>query len=701
MRPPENKTYIAGMVTFDSQETPFPENSGKRYTNELIYASSPYLLQHAHNPVNWHAWDEAVLQKARKENKLLIISIGYSACHWCHVMERESYSNKEIARFMNAHFMAIKVDREERPDVDQIYMNASLLLNGSGGWPLNVFALPDGRPFHVLTYLPAAQWLEVLKQVVQIYTARPGKIEEQAAALTEGIRGERLIGKKTEDTEVELKRKYEELWKAVQPVLDMENGGLRKAPKFPMPGVWEFLLQYAFFSKKTAPLQAVTTTLDRMARGGIYDQLGGGFARYSVDGRWHVPHFEKMLYDNAQLISLYAHTFQYTGDLFYKKVIEETLAFIQREMTRPGGGFYSALNADSEGEEGKFYVWKTSEVKALLNPKEASLFLSYYQFTDSGNWEYGKNILHVAASDTDFIRNSEWTEEDLREILTSAREKLFDARSKRVRPSTDTKILTSWNALMIKGYVDAYKALGTVDYLKTALYHARFLEKQMIQPDHSLFRTFKDGKVSIAGLLDDYAYLVDAFIHLYEVTFDVHWLEKAKKLADYIHLHFDDNKTGMFFYTSDSSPSLIARKREVEDNVIPASNSVMAQVLYRLGCYFDSDVYKKRAREMCSLIEAETASAAPYFSNWILFMGLIQSGVYEIAITGRKASSYNRLMQKQYLPHAIFLGGIKEDLPLLKDKIKNGQTLIYICKDKICQSPLTDPEAALRGLKHE
>ncbi len=672
----------------------------EKYTNALIRTSSPYLLQHAHNPVNWYPWEEATLEKAREENKLLIISIGYSACHWCHVMEHESYADEEVASFMNTHFISIKVDREERPDVDQIYMNASMLLNGSGGWPLNAFALPDGRPFHVLTYLPKEQWLSVLKQVVQVYASQPGRVAEQAEALTEGVRKENLIGKKADQTKAELKKKYHDLWEAVQPSLDRERGGLGRAPKFPMPVVWEFLLQYAFLTNTKPPLKAVTITLDEMAKGGIYDQLGGGFARYSVDAHWHVPHFEKMLYDNAQLVSLYAHAYQYTGKQLYKRVIEQTLQFVKRELTRAEGGFYSALNADSEGEEGKFYVWETSEIKTLLEPEKAQLFIAYYQLTAEGNWEGGKNTLHAVPSDEEFAKKRGMREAELHKKLTVARKELLKARSKRVRPSTDDKVLTSWNALMVKGYTDAFRALGKDVYLEIALHHARFLEAQMMQPDHQLFRNFKDGKVAIPGLLEDYAYLAQAFISLYEVTFDIHWLEKARQLADYANAHFKDSKTGMLFYTSDLVEDLIARKKEIEDNVTPASNSVMAHVLYRLGLYFDRKTYLDQAREMCALIVPEIASAVPYFSNWALLTGIMQSDVFEIAVTGEKALSYARNMQKQYLPDSIFLGGTGENLPLLKNKVREGESWIYVCKDKTCRQPVTDPEKALRMLQN-
>lgn len=664
------------------------------HTNDLINASSPYLLQHAHNPVNWHAWEDKILQQAKTENKLLLISIGYSACHWCHVMEHESFSDEEVAEFMNAHFICIKIDREERPDIDQIYMNASLLINGSGGWPLNAFALPDGRPFYVLTYQPKSQWLSLLRQIVQLYKTRRPEVEEQASALTEGIRRKPLIERTSDYNKEQLKTMYSSLWDKMKSSIDGQRGGLGHAPKFPMPSVWDFLLQYAYLTGTKEALDATTTTLDKMAGGGIYDQIGGGFARYSVDARWHVPHFEKMLYDNAQLVSLYAHAFQCTHKEYYENVIRETLDFIQREMTGREGGFYSALNADSEGEEGKFYVWNVMEVESILPSQEAEIFMDYFQMKPEGNWEEGKNILHACPSDEDFAKKKGIEINRLHEILRDAKHTLLKARNRRIRPSTDDKMLTSWNALMIKAYIDAYSALGDDKYLDTAITQMNFILQNMTENTYKLYRCYKDGKASVDGMLEDYAFLAEALIHLYRVTFEFHWLEQAKGLADHVHQHFKDEATGLYYFTSDLSEGLIARKIEVEDNVIPSSNAVMAQVLYFLGRYYEDRVLQERSREMMQYVVNSIPASAAYFSCWAKLLGWMQAEEVEVVITGKKFASLNKFLQQHFLPNVLFLGGKTDHLPLLKDKIKEDPVM-YVCKNKTCMPPTSDRYAVL------
>lgn len=676
-----------------------PSEKTYPYTNALVHCSSPYLLEHAHNPVNWYPWGEEALQKAKAENKPLIISIGYSACHWCHVMEHECYSDTEVADYMNAHFVSIKVDREERPDIDQIYMDASQLLTGSGGWPLNAFALPDGRPFYAVTYLPKAGWLDLLHQIVKIYQEEPGKVTEQADALTKGIQGQALV-KQPVDTDAEkLTAVYRSLFDSVKSSIDFQYGGFGRAPKFPMPNAWELLLQFHYLTGNEKSLEAVTTTLDHMARGGIYDQLGGGFARYATDLHWRVPHFEKMLYDNAQLVSLYAHAYEITHSPLYGDVIRETLGFIAREMTDPKGGFYSSINADSQGEEGKFYVWTAAEIDSLLDDKTARLIKDYYQVTPAGNWEERKSILYHEQTDTAFAKTHDMTVEGLQAALQKGKDVLFRARAKRVRPTTDNKILTSWNALMLKGYVDAYRALGDEQYLAAALKDARFLEENMMTKDGRLWRNYMDGKADIPGMLDDYASLADAFVALYQVTFDAHWLSVARQLTSYAIAHFRDPETGLFFYTSDQSGHLVARKKEIEDNVLPSSNSVMANVLYRLGIYDDNASFVQISTEMLAQTIRAIPSAVPYFANWAGLLGLMQWGPDEVAVMGADALEKTSEMQKHYLPMALFMGGNEENLPLLKDKLVQGQTTIYVCEDKVCKRPVTKVKEALEQLK--
>ncbi|TAN10920.1 MAG: thioredoxin domain-containing protein [Chitinophagaceae bacterium] len=669
------------------------------YTNELIHSSSPYLLEHAHNPVNWYPWGREALDKAKKENKLLIISIGYSACHWCHVMEKQSYSDTTVANYMNAHFVAIKVDREERPDIDQIYMNACQLISGSGGWPLNAFALPDGKPFYAVTYLPKEQWLDLLHQIVKVYTGEPEKVKEQAEALTKGIQGQSLVKQPVDAATGKLQKVYTGLFDSVRSSIDFTHGGFGRAPKFPMPDAWELLLQYYHLKGNEEALNAVTTTLNNMAWGGIYDQLGGGFARYSTDQTWHVPHFEKMLYDNAQLVSLYSQTYKVTHNPLYAAVIRQTLAFIQREMTSPQGAFYSSINADSEGEEGKFYVWTKHETDSLLKGEAADIAEAYYHITANGNWEKGNNILYRSEEDAAFAKAHHLSEKDLHEILQKADKILLDARSHRVCPSVDDKALTSWNALMISGYLDAYHALGDKDYLNAALKCAGFIEKDMMQKDGGLWRNYLNHKPDITGMLDDYAFFAHACIHLYQTTFDIHWLNLAKVLSAYTLKHFYDPQSGLFYYTSDNASHLIARNQEIEDNVLPSSNSVMANVLYRLGIYFDDTSYIDISQEMLSQVMKAIPSGVPYFSNWAKLLGIMQKGPYEVAIMGRHAVEKDHAIQQYYLPDALLMGGDTENLPLLRDKSVKGQTIIYVCENKVCKLPVTEVKDALIQMK--
>lgn len=675
--------------------------SGKLYpyTNSLIHSSSPYLLEHAHNPVNWFPWGKEALKKASEENKLLIISIGYSACHWCHVMEHQSYSDADVANFMNQHFVAIKVDREERPDIDQIYMNAAMLLTGSGGWPLNAFALPDGRPFYALTYLPKLQWLELLHQIVNLYREQADKVKEQAAALTAGIQGGDLVQKPADPSTGSLKKIYAALLDRVASTIDFVHGGFGRAPKFPMPNAWELLLQYHYITGNEKALDAVMVTLDQMMMGGIYDQIGGGFARYATDQLWRVPHFERMLYDNGQLISLYAHAYQVTGKSPYADVIRKTLSFIKDEMTDNEGGFYSSINADSEGEEGKFYVWTEHEIDRLIDMDILPLIKDYYRVTKAGNWEHGKNILYRENNNEAFARKYNITTDELHDILQKTNDILLNARSQRIRPTTDNKILTSWNALMMEGYVNAYKALGDKAYLESAIANAKFIEDKMMGENGYVWRNYMQGKAAIPGLLDDYAFLAAAFIELYQVTFDSHWLLKAESIVKYAREHFYDAENHLFFYTSDQSENLIARKKEMEDNVLASSNSVMANVLYRLGIFLDNDIYQEEATAMLHQVVAAIPSGVPYFSNWARLLGLLVHGHFEVAIVGTEASEKNIEMQKKYLPDAFFMGGLKADLPLLEGKTLEGKTTIYVCKNKVCQLPVNEPAQALEQIK--
>ncbi|MDF1571440.1 MAG: thioredoxin domain-containing protein [Bacteroidales bacterium] len=692
------------------------KNTAPSSANQLIHESSPYLLQHAYNPVNWHPWGEQALEKARQEKKLLLISIGYSACHWCHVMEHESFENKAIAAFMNDHYIAIKVDREERPDVDQVYMQAVQLLTGRGGWPLNCIALPDGRPIYAGTYFPPAEWLEMLKQVLEFTKTRPEETEEQARNLTHGIRSQESIYN-AEAREAYAMRDLDEIFEKWVRQLDTENGGTKGAPKFPLPSGHRFLLFYQLLSGNKEALEAVRLTLHKMAAGGIYDQVGGGFARYSVDAEWKVPHFEKMLYDNAQLVTLYAEAFRVTRDHEYKRISQETLAFIKQEMTSPERGFYSALDADSEGVEGKYYTWSHDAfIQALVNPQiageknehnkhtiredSAAIIAEYYSVLPGGNWEDGTNILHTGKNRKAFAAKHGITEQELDALLRQANQHLLASLETRVRPGLDDKILTSWNALMAKGFIEAYLAYSQQDYLDAALANLTFIRTHMIREDHRVLRNYKDGKATINGFLDDYAFTIAAMIAAYQATFDEEWLMLARQLTEYVLAHFHDPASGMLFYTSDLDPELVARKMEVPDNVIPSASSEMAKNLFLLGAYFDNNDYTMRARQMLDNVKEHALQGGAYYSNWDILMAWFAKDLFEVVIIGRDAEKIRRELSMEYLPDVLLAGGENgSSLPVLQHKHVPGQTTIYVCVNKTCQQPTTEVSNALRQIR--
>lgn len=691
-------SFIFILLVVNSCNGQHTSNSKKLSMNNLVYSSSPYLLQHADNPVHWQEWSEEILQKAKDENKPLLISIGYAACHWCHVMEHESFSDEEVAAYMNENFVCIKVDREERPDVDRIYMDAVQIISGQGGWPLNAFALPDGRPFFAGTYFNKKQWMDLLSKISNLYKNDYQKVVDYADQLTQGIKSNSLSSDLVNQDMAFDKNEYKDLFSGWKSQIDFKKGGFNRAPKFPLPVAWEFLLQYNYLTEDKDALNAVLITLNEMAKGGIYDQIGGGFSRYSVDASWKVPHFEKMLYDNAQLISLYSHAYQITKKTRYKEIIEQTIEFINRELSNSNGGYYSSLNADSEGEEGKYYVWTDNEFSEALDDKLEKLIADYYQISSKGNWEHGKNILLPKYLKEKFAEINDVDLEQFNSMLKTANSQLLKYRENRVRPSTDDKILTSWNALMLKAYIDAFRALGDKNYLQSAMQSASFLETKMLNEDGSLNRNYMNDKASIPAFLDDYALLAQSYMELYSVTFDKHWLDLSKKLVDYCVDHFLDNETGMFFYTSDISESLIARKHELADNVIPASNSVMANVLLKLGHYFDNEDYIIMAERMFGHMEENVKNSGMWYANWAMLMGSLSFDLNEVAILGDKAISVNNEIQSNYLPTAMFLGGDVENLPLLEGKLMQEETWIYVCRNKVCKLPVDNAADALNQI---
>lgn len=667
------------------------------HTNALINESSPYLLQHAHNPVDWFPWGDFVLDKAEKEDKLLIISIGYSSCHWCHVMEEESFEDSLVASIMNENFVSIKVDREERPDVDDVYMTACNMINGSGGWPLNVVALPDGRPVWAGTYFPKEQWINILEQFNQLKKEDYSRLTDIAERLTAGLNQiDQVID--VPDLHTFSKEELDIIGQNFLKNIDFVNGGQKGSPKFPMPSIYNFLLKYAFVNSESKALKAATVTLDQMAMGGIFDQIEGGFARYSTDSIWKVPHFEKMLYDNAQMLSLYADAYAFTNNPEYLSILEKTYQFMMDNWKDSSGGYYSSYDADSEGEEGKYYTWETEEIASIIPEDELELFKSYYSIAEDGNWEE-TNILYKSSTDDDFLKRHNISESYLHDLVKEWNNSLLEKRKNRVYPGLDDKILCSWNSLLLTSFCRAYRATGELKYKDEAENLASFLLTNMLDDDGvTLFRNYKDGKVSISAFLDDYSLLISSLIDLYEITFNEEYLMVANELTDHVLKNFKNRESSIFNFTSDLSQELIARKAELADNVIPGSNSVMARNLYKLGLLFYNQAYKDQAVQMVSnLKQTILGSNQPnFYSNWCSLIFDLVYDPYEIAIVGPEAKKKAGEIMTHYHPNAIFLGGEGEgSLELLKDKLQEGETFIYVCVNKSCKLPVQDELKAL------
>lgn len=652
--------------------------------NKLQHESSPYLKQHANNPVDWMPWGEEALQKAKAENKLLIVSIGYSTCHWCHVMERESFENEAIAETMNKLYVSVKVDREERPDIDQIYMIAVQLMTNAGGWPLNCICLPDGRPIYGGTYFRPHDWQQVLLQVAKMWEETPEVAIDYAERLTKGIdQAERLpIAPIPEMYTLADIEAVVQPWKAQ---FDPSDGGYRRAPKFPLPNNWLFFLRYAVLANDHTVLEHVHFTLHKIACGGIYDQVGGGFSRYSVDGQWHIPHFEKMLYDNGQLISLYSEAYQQRPTRLYERIVAETITWAKREMLAENGGFYAALDADSEGVEGKFYMFGQEELEAVLG-EDAPLFIDYFHVTEAGNWEEeNTNVLYCAIDADEMTAESGFSPESWEDYLRNIKAKLFAYREKRIRPGLDHKQLTSWNALFLKGLVDAYRVFDKQDYLDLALKTANFIQQYCFHQEKLLHQPADDNRV-IYGFLDDYAFTAESFIALYEATFDESWLQEADVLAKKAIALFYDSERKAFFYTAPDAEELIARKSEIMDNVIPASSSAIVRILYRLGEMLDDERYMAIADAVFANVFPHIKEYGSAYSNWAIQLLEHVYSNNEIALMGTEASAWRKELDKHYIPNKITMGGTKSSLPLLKDK-DGLESKSYLCKNKTCSLP--------------
>lgn len=676
------------------------------HTNQLIHETSPYLLQHAHNPVNWYPWGEEALSRARAEDKPILVSIGYAACHWCHVMERESFEDEQTAAIMNDYFINIKIDREERPDLDHIYMDAVQAMTGSGGWPLNVFLTPDTRPFYGGTYFPPqraynrASWKEILEGVHSAYRDKKQEILQQAENLTSHLMGSNAFGVSKPGAS-DLQFSPELLTTIANNLLataDTEWGGFGKAPKFPQTFSIQYLLRHYHFTKDATALQQALLSLDKMIEGGIYDQLGGGFARYSTDNEWLAPHFEKMLYDNALLINVLAEAWQLTRKPQYARTIEHTLAYIEREMLQEKGGFYSALDADSEGVEGKFYTWSLQEVRDVLGEEDARLFAACYDISEKGNWEH-TNILRITRPMAEIAAETGITAEQLENRLAGCRQRLMERRSTRIRPQLDDKILLGWNALMITAYAKAFAALGKEAYRERAVNSMAFLEASLSGNAEGWFHTYKNGNARIPAFLDDYAYLIQAYIHLQEITGKGAYLLKARKLLEWVIAHFEEAETGFFFYTHSSQADVIVRKKEVYDGAVPSGNAVMAHNLYYLSIVFDQPGWAERSEAMLRSLGKAVSQYPGSFGVWAMLAQLMTVGMQEIAIMGQQARDFLCLVLERFAPNKILQTQEtnSSDFPLLAGKMgaENGGALFYLCKNYACQAPFLTIDALL------
>lgn len=678
-------------------------------TNKLIHETSPYLQQHAYNPVDWHPWGEEALAKAKAEDKPILVSIGYSTCHWCHVMERESFENEAVADFMNEHFINIKVDREERPDVDAIYMEAvQLVQNGQGGWPLNCFLLPDGRPFFGGTYFPPqpayqrASWIQVLQNLSKAYKERREDVEAQASQIVGYIqKAQTQFSNKIDIPKGEqvFDRKFvKDVFQRLVQNFDEENGGFGSAPKFPGTMPLQFCLNYYLAEGEKKALEQVLLSLDKMSNGGIYDHLGGGFARYTVDAAWLVPHFEKMLYDNALLVGLLAETYKLTTRPLYKQRIEETLTWVEREMSSEEGGFFAALDADSEGVEGKFYVWDKAEIDAVLG-EDSKLFCAFYDVSEEGNWEE-KNILNIPTDKTDFLKAHAINDTDFDLFLKNCRNKLLAARASRVRPGLDDKILLDWNMMMVTAYCKAYQALRIEQYKERALKALNFaLRAFQIEEDSlHLYHSYKDGKAKHHAFLDDYAFLIEALIEVHLITQEIHYINLAKEYLDFVNNEFLDHQQHLYFFTSAKQQDIILHKKITYDGATPSGNATMLHNLQRLGVLLDATAYREQAVKMALTVKEQIREYPSSFGQWANALFLEVYPLKTVAVMGTKyAATIQDLLAKSFLNTFISTEATKAVRGLTIPKV-TGETSIVVCKDYTCSLPVNTVDAALELL---
>ncbi len=668
-----------------------------KFTNNLIHETSPYLLQHAHNPVEWFAWSDEAFAKAKNEDKPILISIGYSACHWCHVMEHESFEDEATARLMNENFVNIKIDLEERPDVDQIYMQFVQMTTGSGGYPLNVFLTPDKLPFFGGTYFPPVNrynmpsFSRVLESIADAWQSRRDELLDSATDILGEMRRVGLAEMSPSQLSLD---QLDAAFLGFTKTFDSVNGGFGGAPKFPPPMSLEFLLRYFRQTSDENALAIVKKTCDEMAAGGIYDQLGGGFHRYTVDAIWLTPHFEKMLYDNAQLARIYLHLFQVTKDEFYKRIAVETLEYIKREMLDERGGFYSAQDADSEGVEGKFFVWTPPEIVEILGAEDARIFNYFYDVTTHGNFEE-KNILNVKNSLEVSAAQLKISVDELKEVLDRGRKRLFEAREKRIKPFRDEKVLTAWNGLMLATFAEASAILQSAEYLEIARRNADFVLENMRNGEY-LLRTFKDGQAKLNAYLEDYANFADGLIELYQVSGEAKYLREAKSFADLMITEFWDAEAGGFFFTANNHEPLLMRSKDFYDNATPAGNSAAADVLLKLSKIYGDEKYERFAVTLLRLVAPQIRRYPNAFGRVLSVLEFHLNATKEIIVIGEKGNALEKEIWREYLPFKVVVlsgGKTEESLPLLENRATvEGKPTAYICENFVCQKPVTSVE---------
>ncbi|BBL79873.1 thioredoxin domain-containing protein [Rubrobacter xylanophilus] len=679
--------------------------------NRLANETSPYLLQHKDNPVDWYPWGEEAFQRARREDKPILLSVGYSSCHWCHVMERESFEDEETARIMNEHFVNVKVDREERPDIDSIYMSALQAMTRSGGWPMTVFLTPEGVPFYAGTYFPPEprggmpSFRQVLLTLADAYRNRREEVLRSAESVRRFLEASTDAGMSRGALREEL---LDGAAAALLGELDRRFGGFGEAPKFPQPMSLEVLLRHHRRTGDAEALSGVELTLRAMARGGIYDQLGGGFHRYAVDWRWLVPHFEKMLYDNALLSRLYLEAYQVTGNGFYRRIAEETLDYVTREMRSPEGGFYSAEDADSEGEEGKFYVWTPRELREVLGEEDASLAAAYWGVTERGNFE-GRNILHVPREPEEVAREFGLPVEELGRRIHSVRRRLLEARARRVRPGRDEKVLAAWNGLMLRSFAFAARVLRREDYLDVARGNAAFLLEKLLTGEGRLLRSYRDGRARVGGYLEDYAMVADGLLALYEATFEARWLHAAVSLTEAMNELFWDGEREAFFDVPADHEELVTRPRDVYDNATPSGTSVAVDVLLRLGLLLGREDYRRRAEAALEGLSGLVERAPAAFGRLLGALDFHLGRPREVVIVGRPGAPDTRALvdalYSVYLPNRVIAGGAGDGeeaalIPLLEGRtMLDGRATAYVCEGYVCKSPTTEPAELVRQLR--